>query len=226
VNSGAPQSPSPSPNNQPPPPWPGNSEAPQPPPPSPPKAVPPKPVSTPGQPFNPTQPNTGPPPPFNQGPGVPPPRIVPTPIVPPGGAPVGPTLVPSSPKGIFPKGGNPRAGAQPKQTAPPRAQAQQCGGGQPACANGQYCYDANQDKVVQATDQTQGSFGTCFQQRCQNSNGCPLKQSCIQGYCLLDYLECRRDDCPDGRQWECVGGSWLSPAACAYGLRSPRIAAM
>jgi hypothetical protein len=62
----------------------------------------------------------------------------------------------------------------PRPQAPPSGPASLCGTGKPACAAGQYCYDANLDRVV-GTAET-NAFGTCYGSACSASVSCPVGQ--------------------------------------------------
>jgi hypothetical protein len=57
---------------------------------------------------------------------------------------------------------------------PPPGPSTLCGTGKPGCPAGQYCYDANKDKVVGALEAN--SVGTCYGGACSASVSCPVGQ--------------------------------------------------
>jgi len=96
----------------------------------------------------------------------------------------------------------PKAAPSPKTPAGPSIL---CGTSQSSCPSGQYCYDANQDKVVTASDAN--ALGTCYGGACGASTSCPVGQVCMEGMCLNQNLDCGflGDACPEGPGWRCVG---------------------
>jgi hypothetical protein len=89
-------------------------------------------------------------------------------LIPPVPAPRPSTSTPTLPK----SSSRPRPAPRPQ--APPPGPASLCGTGRPACAAGQYCYDANLDRVVGTT--VANSVGTCYGAACSASVSCPVGQ--------------------------------------------------
>jgi hypothetical protein len=112
---------------------------------------------------------------------------------------------------------SPRPRPTPRPAPAPAGPAVLCGTGRPACAAGQYCYDANLDKVVGTTEAN--SVGTCYGAVCNASTLCPVGQVCGEGYCLNQNLDCGflGDECPEGQGWRCVGGrGGFARGYCGY----------
>ncbi|KAF2434452.1 hypothetical protein EJ08DRAFT_646431 [Tothia fuscella] len=92
-----------------------------------------------------------------------------------------------------------------------------CGGGRPGCPTDQYCYDANQDRVIGTTDAN--SIGFCYGATCGATTGCPVGQICGEGRCLNQNLDCGflGDECPEEAGWRCIGGrGYLARGYCGY----------